>query len=1065
MRDKTIPQLSQATVKPIVHISFPHGDFTDTIGRQVIRVDAVYSRLGGAGSTTRIEIDNSGTVGPRVEDLWDDDHPVNGSTVKVLYEIEGEGYNQFVGVVTGIKDWTRESIVFECASLAELYRGLVGTVLTKDSDGGDGYYPNLPDENVGAIIPWVWGTVNGFTPVLVNEDISTVLTQAVISTDTTLNVQTTDGFAATGWVQINEEAISYTGITSTTFTGCTRGYVSTQIASHAAGNEVIEGGSVDYLVANHDVSSISNIRYINDDGLEYPIETGSSTTLTKPAKITFNTPPIAYIPNSSHKLKFIDLELEGNHAGANNPTYAFGLESDWTEYNYSVIEDGEWVRGDREAGVPDLIVPKGDIVRTWAIVEYHQDETGSGYLTFEGQGSQGNLPASSNTPIEVQEDHNIHLMSAGFELEHVHTLPGAIHNHSLIGAGQSNSITPGIDVWRDSYYTPEWGNFTECYDGSYETYNSSTTMYFGDGAYPGRVSFQICNPPEGVGMGMDIKKMRFRAKYQYTHVSGASQDPELAFHVETGSHGTDFDVFIDQEMEAGGLKDTLTDWYDVDSNDIHGVDLAHSYFEITRGGGAGAGHGTIEIYDMEVYIMFDAPEEGTQWHGWWAWEPCRQVSPSYQKTIDGDNSTYSEVNLNTGSPEWRWTSVQGYNNVIERIIPGIYGGDGNADFKFYLVGTLEQTDSFYSMPHINDFGTTIDWSRKFSPTGTRYGYDLLDSDTYIQAVKDGYSPVKIIEVGAWVRYGGAGGGFTGMTDIGDSDQQGYQSSLAWYPVDDYVTGEWTQFNTTNCPRLTVTANSGKTLRVLRVGYACEFAPREAKQVKKIACDVVGRTGTMEQIITDVLTQDDLMGIPSANIDVGTVSTTAAGALMERVDGVQLLDKVVSEARCHGFWSWDGVFKVRLRPNRDALGSPVISLNDASRLGRGVWSLSDLVNSLEVQYNYNFMDGAYSDSVLNPNATSISNYGKTGDDVVYLDFIRSDADAEAFHTAVQGYLDECFTTVDVSVEALEGMNIEPGDLISVNADGFASAKIEVKEVRVLGVADDMLTVEAKGVKYG
>ena len=40
---------------------------------------------------------------------------------------------------------------------------------------------------------------------------------------TTINVASTVGFTATGFIQIESEIISYTGITSTTFTGCTRG--------------------------------------------------------------------------------------------------------------------------------------------------------------------------------------------------------------------------------------------------------------------------------------------------------------------------------------------------------------------------------------------------------------------------------------------------------------------------------------------------------------------------------------------------------------------------------------------------------------------------------------------------------------------------------------------------------------------------------------------------------------------------------------------------------------------------------------------------------------------------
>jgi len=52
------------------------------------------------------------------------------------------------------------------------------------------------------------------------------------STTTTLNVASTTGFPTSGVLQIESEAISYTGVTATTFTGCGRGYQGTTAATH-----------------------------------------------------------------------------------------------------------------------------------------------------------------------------------------------------------------------------------------------------------------------------------------------------------------------------------------------------------------------------------------------------------------------------------------------------------------------------------------------------------------------------------------------------------------------------------------------------------------------------------------------------------------------------------------------------------------------------------------------------------------------------------------------------------------------------------------------------------------
>ena len=61
---------------------------------------------------------------------------------------------------------------------------------------------------------------------------TTTLDGAVLVGDTTLTVQNTSGFTATGTLLIGSEQITYTGITSTTFTGCTRGANSTTAAGY-----------------------------------------------------------------------------------------------------------------------------------------------------------------------------------------------------------------------------------------------------------------------------------------------------------------------------------------------------------------------------------------------------------------------------------------------------------------------------------------------------------------------------------------------------------------------------------------------------------------------------------------------------------------------------------------------------------------------------------------------------------------------------------------------------------------------------------------------------------------
>jgi hypothetical protein len=61
---------------------------------------------------------------------------------------------------------------------------------------------------------------------------STRLTANIDADDTTINVSDTTGFLSADMITIDSEKIVYTGITATSFTGCTRGYEGTVAKSH-----------------------------------------------------------------------------------------------------------------------------------------------------------------------------------------------------------------------------------------------------------------------------------------------------------------------------------------------------------------------------------------------------------------------------------------------------------------------------------------------------------------------------------------------------------------------------------------------------------------------------------------------------------------------------------------------------------------------------------------------------------------------------------------------------------------------------------------------------------------
>lgn len=72
--------------------------------------------------------------------------------------------------------------------------------------------------------------------------ITTNLTLALTSGDTTITVTSTTNFPTSGVITIDNEKIDYTGVTSTTFTGCTRGQYNTTAASHLVSAAVVDSG-------------------------------------------------------------------------------------------------------------------------------------------------------------------------------------------------------------------------------------------------------------------------------------------------------------------------------------------------------------------------------------------------------------------------------------------------------------------------------------------------------------------------------------------------------------------------------------------------------------------------------------------------------------------------------------------------------------------------------------------------------------------------------------------------------------------------------------------------------
>lgn len=101
----------------------------------------------------------------------------------------------------------------------------------------DNYAAGLLAINGGGLLKFPYGSFH--------QDGTTVLTANMTNVSTApIQVVSTAGFPASGYLLIEDEIIAYTGLTPTTFTGITRGTKSTTNVAHTAGVAVTEAQGV-----------------------------------------------------------------------------------------------------------------------------------------------------------------------------------------------------------------------------------------------------------------------------------------------------------------------------------------------------------------------------------------------------------------------------------------------------------------------------------------------------------------------------------------------------------------------------------------------------------------------------------------------------------------------------------------------------------------------------------------------------------------------------------------------------------------------------------------------------
>ena len=113
------------------------------------------------------------------------------------------------------------------------YTGMTATTLTGITRAADNSESN---SIIATSVISLQDTIDNLGLSTKNTDVATALT----ATATTLIVDNTNGFESSGYIRLNNEVMSYTGITATSFTGLTRAAGGTTAVAHAADAIVIQ---------------------------------------------------------------------------------------------------------------------------------------------------------------------------------------------------------------------------------------------------------------------------------------------------------------------------------------------------------------------------------------------------------------------------------------------------------------------------------------------------------------------------------------------------------------------------------------------------------------------------------------------------------------------------------------------------------------------------------------------------------------------------------------------------------------------------------------------------------
>lgn len=325
------------------------------------------ARRRGAGSLS-VALSNVAdpSTGDRLSDAFSASEPLEGAklTVRVIAGAVDEViWTGIVHEVTRLDG--RELGLRAVEGLGWVHQGMLQAIEQSDE-------PLADESALGLGRPVALGAVSDVAPPLVRRPPSTRTAAALTSGATSVLVLDTSSFPASGSLRIDEETLSYASKTPTSFEGLTR----SAPTSHATGAEVVEGGTLVYLLCNHALygtGAVSRIRLVTQRGdvVALPSDVTPTVAVGPPATLTLDQQPtVTAGAGQTSRVCLYDLDtVAHSDLAAAEAEKCIGLADGFEPTNHADLTGAEGTGGQRAA----TVTPPSEleVSRVFLVIESH----------------------------------------------------------------------------------------------------------------------------------------------------------------------------------------------------------------------------------------------------------------------------------------------------------------------------------------------------------------------------------------------------------------------------------------------------------------------------------------------------------------------------------------------------------------------------------------------------------------------------------------------------------------------------------------------------------------------